>query len=136
MNFGFSASDLIICIKLTRRVWRDCRDAPNGFRTVSTEVASLQLVLEEVQETVSDHELDQSKQNNLVTIVEGCNDVLEELREVLKRYRSLGTQSKRVWNRICWGQEQIESIRQRLISTAGLLTSFNVGLIGYVREIS
>ncbi|KAK4691981.1 hypothetical protein P7C71_g5133, partial [Lecanoromycetidae sp. Uapishka_2] len=134
MSFGASASDLIVCIQLAHKIWRGCRDAPDDFRIVSTEVAGLQLVLKEVQETVNDRELGQSKKDDLKMLLEGCSSVLDELKKLLQRYKSLGTQSKRTWDRLRWGKEQIESIRQRIIANTSLLTSFNVGLVGYVRH--
>lgn len=129
MNFGYSVGDFVICIQLAHKVWRECRDAPDEFRAVSTEVASLQLVLKEVQESVNDHEPSPSKMNDLKQLIEGCNDVLKELQSLLQKYKSLGTQSRRTWDRLRWGEEHVESIRQRVISNIGLLTSFNVSII-------
>lgn len=56
MSFGASASDLVVCIQLAHKIWRGCRDTPDDFRAVSTEVAGLQLVLKEVQQTINDCE--------------------------------------------------------------------------------
>ena len=132
MSFGFSVSDFVACIQLARKVWQECRDAPKDFHAVSNEVASLQLVLLRVQETINDKELSENNKDNLNTLVKGCNETLQELQALLKKYKSLGTQSRRTWDRLRWGAEQVEGIRQRVISNTGLLTSFNVGLIGYV----
>ena len=131
MSFGFGVGDCICCIKLAHKVWKNCRDAPEDFRAVSTEVASLELVLKDVTDAVEDRELSHEKHNNLNKLVGGCSDVLTELQGVLDNYKSLGTQSKRTWDRMKWGSVQIEAIRLRLVSNTGLLTTFNVGLLGY-----
>ena len=132
MSFGYSAGDFILCVQLAHRVWRECRDAPEDFRAVSTEVASLQLVLKELQDAVPNRELSAAKQRDLRQLVEACTEVLQELEELLMKYKSLGTQSKRTWDRLRWSNDQVESIRLRVISNSSLLTSFNVGLLGYV----
>ena len=125
-------NDFVTCIQLARKVWQDCRDAPKDFLAVSNEVASLQLVLSQVQETIDGKELTAEKKENLGTIVQGCSKTLQELQALLKKRKSLGTQSRRTWDRLCWGKEQGDDIRQEVISNTGLLTSFKVGLIGYV----
>lgn len=110
------------------------RDAPEDFRVVSTEVASLQLVLKEVQDAVHDREMSLAKQQDLkqLVAVAACAGVLQELEELLTKYKSLGTHSKRTWDRLRWSKDHVESIRLRVISNSSLLTSFNVGLLGYV----
>lgn len=132
MSFGYSAGDFVLCAQLAHRVWRDCRDAPEDFRVVSTEVASLQLVLKEVQDAVHDREMSLAKQQDLKQLVAACAEVLQELEQLLTKYKSLGTHSKRTWDRLRWSKDHVESIRLRVISNSSLLTSFNVGLLGYV----
>lgn len=131
MSFGYSSGDFILCIQLAHRIWRECRDAPEDFRAVYTEVASLQLVLKEVQDAVHEREPSLSKQQDLKKLVEACTEVLRELENLLMKYGSLGTQSKRTWDRLRWSKDHVESIRLRVISNSSLLTSFNVGLLGY-----
>ena len=131
MSFGYSSGDLILCVQLARKVWRECRDAPEDFRAVSTEVASLQLILKEVQDVVYEQELSLSKQQDLEKLVEACAEVLRELEKLLMKYKSLGTQSKRTWDRLRWSKDDVESMRLRVISSSSLLTSFNLGLLGY-----
>jgi hypothetical protein len=132
MSFGFSVNDFVTCIQLARKVWQDCRDAPKDYLVVSNEVASLQLVLSQVQETIDGKELTAEKKDNLGIIVKGCSATLQELQALLKKRKSLGTQSRRTWDRLSWGKEQVDDIRQQVISNTDLLTSFNVGLVGYV----
>ena len=61
MSFGYRARDFVLRVQLAHRVWRECCDAPTDYHAVSTEVASLQLVPKEVQNTVRDRDLDAAK---------------------------------------------------------------------------
>ncbi len=133
MSFGGSASDIFFCVQLARKVWKGCREAPDDFRAVSTEVASLHLVLNEARETAND--LSESKREDLRRLINGCKSVLQELEALLERYKSLGTQSRRPWDRLRWGNGQVKDIRQRLISSTASLTSFNTSLTKYVHYI-
>ena len=130
MSFGASVSDVALCVKLTHKVWRRCRDAPGQFGEVSAELASLHLVLRQVEEAVTDIDLDDGKRTDLQALVGRCNGILKELEELLEKYGSLGTQSKRTWDRLRWGQERVQDIRQRVAACQQLLTSFHVALIG------
>ena len=132
MSFGGSVSDVLVCYQLAQKVWKGCREAPNGFKAVCTEVASLHLVLNEARETA--HDLSASKEEDLRQLINGCKSVLQELEELLQRYKSLGTQSKRTWDRLRWGNELVEDIRQRLRSSTALLTCFNTSLTKYVHH--
>ena len=132
MSFGGSASDVLLCVQLAHRVWKACREAPRDFQTVSIEVASLHLVLHEAKETA--HELSASKGEDLRQLINGCKSVLQELEELLQRYKSLGTQSRRTWDRLRWGRGPVKDIRQRLISSTASLTSFNTSLTKYVHH--
>ena len=130
MIFGVGTGDIILCASLAHRVWKESRDAPNDFQNVSTEVASFKLVLDEVRQLIAEREIGHSKQAELAELVAGCNHVLVDLQELLGKYRSLATQSKRTRDRLRWGQEHIERIRSRLVSHTSLLTSFNPDSVG------
>lgn len=130
MSFDFSVSDHVLAVQFAHSLWQEAQDAPGAFRAVSAEVASPKLVLQDVQETVTGRVVDQAKQAELGQLVYGCNDVLIELQTLLYKYKSLGTQSKRTWDRLRWGRVPIEEIRLRLVSHVSLLTSFRTGLLG------
>jgi len=130
MSFGFSVSDLVHSVQLAHNLWQEAGDAPGGFRALSTKVAYLKLVFQEVQETVTGRDIEQAKQAELEQLVHGCNSVLLELQTLLHKYKGLGTQSKRTWDRLPWGNEPVERIRLRLVSHVSLLTSFRAELLG------
>ena len=90
----------------------------------------MHIVLKEVEEEVLARPLAPIKQERLEAIGEGCYLVLNDLDNLIKRYQSLATQSKRTWDRMRYGMEDITELRARLTSNTGLLTAW----IRYVRE--
>lgn len=110
--------------QLAWKIYRACKDAPESFKNISQEVSSLHLVLKEVEETYSDETLPDAQQSHLQTIGDGCRAVLEDLQTILDKYNSLGSKTKRTWDRLGWGSRDIVELRSRLISNTVLLTTF------------
>lgn len=81
-------------------------------------------VLKEGEEIFFVHPLPTARAERLNTIKEGCEKVLVDLQNLVERYESLGTQSKRTWDRMRWGNEDVAQIRARLTSNISLLTAF------------
>lgn len=81
-------------------------------------------MLKEVEETLEGQELSKGRKGRLETISGGCRAVLEELQALLKKYESLGSQSKRTWDRLNWDAGEISELRARLTSNIVLLTAF------------
>ena len=130
MSIGFSGSDVVLCVRFAHKLWKEAKDAPNDFQNIVTEVANFKLVLDEVQESIAERELDQRKRTELAELINGCTGVLNDLQSLLDKYKSLATQSKRTWDRLRFGKEPIETIRSRLISHTTLLMTFRSGLYG------
>lgn len=124
MSFGFSVSDCAVLGKLAWKIYKACKDAAEGFKNISHEVLSLHAVLKELDETYSDVTLSATQQSRLETVGHGCRAVLEDLEGILDRYNSLGSKTKRTWDRLAWGSESIPDLRSRLISNTVLLTTF------------
>ena len=132
MSFGYSISDSVNPGLLAWKIYKSCKDAPENFKTISQEVLCLHAVLKEVEETFSNQNLSASKQSRLEIIGDGCRGVLQDLQRILDRYNSLGTQSKRSWDRLGWGSNDVAELRSRLTSNISLLTAF----IKYVQFIA
>lgn len=124
MSFGYSVGDFIAVGHLAWSVYKSCKEAPESFGNISVEVLSLHAVLKEVEELLEDQPLSASKKNSLATITSGCQDVLKDLQRLTKKYESLGTKSKRTWDRMRWGSNDIAELRQRLTSNTVMLTAF------------
>lgn len=124
MSFAFSVSGFVALGQLAWTIYKACRDAPGSFKNISQEVLSFHIVLKELGEAYSDVTLSAAKQSRLESVGDGCRTVLKDLQRRLDKYNSLGTQSKRTWDRIGWGSDDIAELRFRLISNTSLLTAF------------
>lgn len=125
MSFGFGIGDFITISTLAWRTYKSCKDSSDNFNSISSEVASLHIVLKEVEESLSGQTLSGSQETQLRTLGNGCNDVLNDLNMLVEKYNSFGTNSQRTWDRVKWGREDIQSIRERLISNITMLNTFN-----------
>src|SRR3954454_1633463 len=117
MSFGYSVGDIILLGQLAWKAYKTCKDAPESFKNISDEVLSLHALLKEIEENLSAETLSSMRQARLKTIGDGCRNVLEELQSLVDRYESLGTQSKRTWDRMKWGCNDIAELRSRLTSS-------------------
>ncbi|KAH7407613.1 ankyrin repeat-containing domain protein [Cadophora sp. MPI-SDFR-AT-0126] len=124
MSFGFGVGDFIAVGKLAWSVYKSCKDAPESFNNISAEVLSLHAVLKEVEEALVEEPLTESKQRSLTTISNGCQSVLEDLQALVVKYHSLGSKSRRTWDRMKWGAKDISELRARLTSNTMLLNTF------------
>jgi hypothetical protein len=124
MNFGYGVGDFIAICNLARNVYKSCKNAPDSFRNIASEVFSLHAVLKEAEETVFAETLSPTRQDRLNAVGDGCRRVLEDLQKLVEKYEKLGTQRKRLWDRMGWGSENIAELRTRLISNTGLLTAW------------
>ena len=129
MSIGVSPSDFITIPTFAWTVYKACKESSDDFKHISTEVASLHIVLKETRDSLSEHILSRDQETRLDTLGKACYDVLKDLEDLLKKYESLGTQSQRTWDRMRWGLEPISDLRDRLISNTTLLTAFNSSLL-------
>lgn len=116
--------DIAALGKLAWSIYKACKDAPDSFKNITQEVVSLHVVLKELEETYSDATLSAPHQSHLEIVGDGCRAVLNDLQCILDKYKSLGTKTKRTWDRLGWGSKDIAELRSRLISNTVLLTTF------------
>jgi hypothetical protein len=97
---------------------------------MSTELMSLHAVLGEMRDYLEEHgeELAESQKYRLSILMHGCQNSLEDLDELYRRYESLSTQAQRSWDRVRFGLKDLSDVRQRLVSSTTLLGSFNTAL--------
>lgn len=124
MSFIYGVGDVVALGQFAWKIYKTCKDAPEGFKNVSQEVLSLHAVLKEVEEMHSSMSMSEAQQSRLRIVGDGCRGVLGDLQGILDRYNSLGTKTKRTWDRLGWGSKDIGELRSRLISNTGLLTAF------------
>lgn len=102
MNFGFSISDFITLPVFCWRVYKECKECPGEFKNISVEVGGLHNVLKEVEEVLSEQKLSSKEESRLEDLKAGCIDVIKDVEDHLNKYKSLGTNSKRTWDRLRW----------------------------------
>jgi hypothetical protein len=71
-------------------------------------------------------------------MVRNCMAVLQQLYKLLVKYKSLGTPSKRTWDRVGFGIEKLQEIREKLMMhTSSLtlyLTTLGTGSLGRIEK--
>ncbi|KAL8789585.1 MAG: hypothetical protein Q9213_001021 [Squamulea squamosa] len=124
MSFGYSVIDFVAVGKLAWCVYKSCREAPESFANISLEVLSLHAIIKEFGDRLARNTLPSSQLAGLRSVTQGCRKVLDDLQIIVDRYHSLGSKSKRNWDRLAWGKENIIELRSRLISNTVLLNTF------------
>ncbi|OBT72674.1 hypothetical protein VF21_08561 [Pseudogymnoascus sp. 05NY08] len=135
MSFGYSVGDIIAVAKLANKIRQRFVDSPEQFKAIATEVRSLSIILQDADIVLPERELTGQQKAELDGIVQGCHNLLEELKITLDKYQELdsGTKgsngrSRKVWKRLTWDQKDIEGFRGRISSNIILLNTF-LGLI-------
>jgi hypothetical protein len=133
MSFGYGVGDVLAVATLAWNVYKICKDSPGVYKNVSSEVISLHIVLKETDDLIAEEtardEAEAAARLNQIAM--GCKEVLDELQGLLDKYNSLGTQAQRTWDRMGFGLEDIATIRSRLNTHTGMLTSFNSSVTRY-----
>ncbi|KAL8879456.1 MAG: hypothetical protein Q9198_002926 [Flavoplaca austrocitrina] len=124
MSFGYSVGDFILLGQLAWTVFKSCKGAPESFADISYEVLSLHAVIKEFGDNLKEENPAPSQLAGLRHVAGGCQRVLDDLKVLTDRYRSLGSQNKRIRDRFKWGGEDIAGIRLRLTLNTALLNAF------------
>lgn len=123
---GVGAGEFVTIPTLCWKIYRACKDAPEEYQNLSTEVGSLELLLRESKELAERDSArwTESQVERLLGIHKACEVVLNEMEEIIEYYKSLGSKSKRTWDRMKWGLDKVDGIRVRLTSNTTLLSAF------------
>jgi len=128
MSFGFGVGDFLAVSQLAVRVYNAYKGAPDDFRNISDEINSLHNVVNKVQGQFEGSKPDLEDQERLKEVLQGCQNVLKDLDELLVRYGTMnsdpGLGVGRAVDRVKWGQENITGLRMRLTSNTTLLNTF------------
>lgn len=110
MNAGLA--DLLTLTKLAWDLYHNCylvaRDAPDGFRQLVNELASLQGILRSLRDDVNSDKsflerLGEDRKQTLERCLQGCFHTLQELRDLVMKYRQLGIgDGLMFWQKIKW----------------------------------
>lgn len=127
MSFGWSVGDIIKGCELAARVYKNCRDCPGDYKSLTTETRSLTNLLEDIQDKYD--KIPESKRRQLIDAYEPCIDVLKELDVLLIHYNSLDTKAARAWNRLNHDPDKLRRLRERLVASVAMLNTFYTSLV-------
>ena len=125
VGFGFSVGDFVAVGQLCWIIYKKCKESTGVYAQLATEVGALHNVLKETEELLSQQDLTTKQKRKLELSKVGCEEVLSDLDKLLVKYKSLGTNSQRTFDRMGLGSQDIDSIRTRLISNITIFDAFN-----------
>ena len=125
MSFGFGVGDILSISKLAVTVYTAYKDAPNDYRHIAEEVDSLQIMINKAAQHFKSNTLSDNDRQEGQKVLKGCQSILEDLNSLIEEYKSLASaNTSQIFKRVKLGTEDITSLRVRLISNTGLLSSF------------
>lgn len=119
------------------------KGASSEFEEISREVSTLHTAIKELQDEVENEDsilnrAGSTKKNEVDDLIRHCRAVLQQLQRLVTRYKSLGTNSKRAWDRIKFGTEGVQDIREKLtFHTSAIqlfLTTLGTGSLGRIEK--
>ena len=98
-------------------------------RSESSAVIALHTAIKELEDEIENpdsilNRTGAGKKAELGILVKNCAGVLQQLNKLLTKYKSLGTTTKRTWDRLRWGAENLQDIREKLLTHTSSLTLF------------
>lgn len=92
---------------------------------------SLAIVLQDVEDRLSEPDLDLERRREIKDITEGCGNVLRSLKRTVDKYSDLQSSpagvrnsAKRTWKRLKWEPDDIKELRGRIISNIALWNAY------------
>ncbi len=118
MSFGWAIGDLLAVTRLAWDLYHNCylvaREAPDEFRQLVNELASLQGVLRTLRDDVTSDKsflerLGENRKQTLERCLTGCYETLRKLQALVVKYRKLGIgDGLQFWRKIKWVSQQTE----------------------------
>ena len=126
VSFGYGVGDVVTIGKLAWTVYKACKGIPASFGHIAQEVLALEAVVRQFQEAFEGHTLSDTEQERLRHVVQGCENVLTDLQNLVKKYEGLGSNAKFSFDRLKWatGFAPLDELRTRLTSSTALLSAF------------
>ncbi|OOG00107.1 hypothetical protein ASPCADRAFT_204006, partial [Aspergillus carbonarius ITEM 5010] len=128
MSLDFGVGDFIELVTLANDIRRRFIGAPEVFKAISSEIKLLGIALQDLEDLELEQGLNSQQKVKVLNVSHGCLDVLGELRGKLDGFQVLDNgatnikgKARRVWKRLVWDQDEINSFRQRIISSLASL---------------
>ncbi|KAI9043850.1 uncharacterized protein KD926_002741 [Aspergillus affinis] len=127
MVSDFAAGDIVTLTKTVWDLYHSCylvaRDAPDGFRKLVDELASLQGVLCTLRDDVQSNtmffeDLGIDRKSTLQRCLTGCFKTLQRLKGLITRYRNMGVgDGTQFWQKVKWATQrcQIDELKSKIM---------------------
>lgn len=109
--------------------------ASSDLMSLTNRVANLCLVLDDIKNNLSGHQLLEKQAEDLLRLTKGCRSVLDETEKLIRKNESLGAESpglgsktNKAWKKLKWDSAAVNELRDRMVSNATYLTAFNISL--------
>lgn len=133
MSFGFSVSDVILLIELTSRAVDSWNSACGRYAKVTADLTDLENLLKQIEREAEapDSLLVQNAidAKGWKHLFKSCRTTVTRLEDIINKYKSLGTDRRKNWDRIRMGNENLESLNIELIKRITSLSAF-VSVLG------
>ena len=129
MSFGFSIGDFLTLSQIALNIYDSCKNSPTEFKSITSEVNTLSLILKSIASHLSEHSVDAEAAKELELLCCQTSRVLEDIRSLLRKYGSLGQRKPRMLDRIRWALKRGSlEVRNKLLFHAGVLNYLNTSL--------
>ena len=117
--------NIIATSGLAVRVYTAYKDAPDGYRHISEDVATLQTLIGKAAQHFKGTTISSDDRHDGQKTLKDCQSVLQDLYSFIEKYKRLASINKSlVLDRVKLGKEDITTLQVRLISNTGLLNGF------------
>ena len=105
-SFGFSASDLAALTVFIKKTYECWHDACGAYSNVLGVLKNFEIVIDKVYGlAVGRYELARRDAEKLKSMINECEDTVEDLNDILRKYPSLDHNQSRNWDRIRFGRK-------------------------------
>lgn len=143
--FGWGVSNIIAVSSLVVRVstiyrgittisslvvkaYKVFKDGPNKYNRILEEAKSFKIIVDGAIQYFKTTALNDQKQLEGQEILQGCQNILKDLHAFIEKYKSLAfvnrRQGRQIIKRFKLGNEDVATLRARLISNTILLSNF------------
>jgi hypothetical protein len=107
MSFGYSVSDFVLLAQLARRIFRNCQKAGDEYVELACEIRYFHSVLrtfriEAQRPNLKIFNQDPTSAAQLTATVNGCKGVLNNLDDILAKYKGLAIYGRASMGKKLW----------------------------------
>lgn len=128
MSFGFSVTDILTLVQLTSRTYNGWKNACGEYTRITGELGVLEMILvrveAEAKSPTSLFKRDPEDLRHWDALSKECKAAVTELDDVLQKYKSLGTNRRKNWDRIRMSNRNFDELRRRLATSTAAISAF------------